>query len=64
MVYTEYRWRHGKQDQKFKYTYKDIARLTNLTVETLHVYVSQKKFDPHSLESVINFVNSRKIKNI
>ena len=64
MASNPYRWTHGKQQVKFKYTYSDIARLSGLSVNTLYVYKHNKKLNPYSLESVIEFINSRKIKKL
>lgn len=50
----------GKSPHKFSYTYKDVSRLTGLSVETLRVYSSQGKFKVGDLGSVVNFVIKRR----
>lgn len=46
----------GKSSHKFKYTYKDIADITGLKVETIRQYVFRKKFNPYNLASVVKFI--------
>lgn len=42
--------------QRFRITYKSISDVTGLSVNTLIKYVSQGKFDPNDLDSLVAFV--------
>ena len=60
----ENRWKGGKTPHKFTYTYQDIADLTGLTLSTVRKYARcnsrglYSKFNPESLESVVNFIGT------
>ena len=47
----------GKKPHKFTYTYKDISRLTGLTIGTLYKYHARGKLNPSNLSDVLRFVN-------
>ena len=56
--------RKTRGPQKFAgVTYKQIAEWTGLTLHTVRSYASRGEFDPHKLESVLQWVNARRAKH-
>lgn len=49
--------------KRFNYTWSDLADVTGLAVRTLQQYASQGKFDPESLQSVVDYVFLRREKD-
>jgi len=49
----------GGVPKRFYYTYQDIANLSGLTASTIQKYATTGRLDPHSLESVVDFLTSR-----
>lgn len=57
----DFEYRHeGKKPRKFFYTFFELAQVAGLSYQTVRRYAWMGKFDPHSLSSVIQFINSRK----
>ncbi len=48
--------------KKFHYTYEDLSRLLGLSVNTLKIYASKKKFDPSNLVDIFRYYQERKLK--
>lgn len=46
--------------KRFNITYKSIEDITGLSRNTLIKYVSQGKFDPNNLQSLIDFVSKHR----
>jgi hypothetical protein len=53
----------GKQITKFKYTYKTIADIVELKPRTVWGHGRQGIFDPTNLDSVVQYINNRRLIN-
>ena len=55
----ESRWRGGRGPIRWSYTYKDLARLYGVTVQTIRKWVSAGKVKPGDLRSVMALLRER-----
>jgi len=53
------RWRGGRGPIRFSYTYRDLARLYGVTVQTIRKWVSAGKVKPGDLRSVLALLRER-----
>lgn len=53
-------YRGGRVPKSFKYTYKDIARVSGLSYKVIRKYAYIKRFNPYDLGSVVEFLASRR----
>ena len=52
----ENRWKKGRGNTKFYFTYNDLSKITGLSVGTLRNYSYQKRFNPKDLMSITIFL--------
>jgi hypothetical protein len=58
------KWKPADRSKKFKYTYRDLARLRGVTIHAVRAAIKRKILDPKSLESVVLWLTSKKRKTI
>lgn len=53
----------GKREKKFIYTYSTIANIVGLKAHTVWLHGRKNKFNPHDLDSVVGYINYRRLVN-
>ena len=48
--------RPGTENTLCRFTYSEVARLSNRSIHTVKRYAWTKKYDPHDLDSVLSFI--------
>ena len=54
--------RNGRGPRRFRFTYEDYARLYGVKVDTVRHWVWLGRFNPESLQSVVDYAMQRRAK--